>query len=142
MLRTLGLTIPTLLDQDDVPLHVHLTELLKRLYSLLPNFSWTLQCKSCHYSSNETRLDPVIYVNKVQSNLSKTLIVALESSLKRRIWCEQCSGYRDFTLASDLVAPSSFVFIIDPSLYRSYHVVEEELSLKREQKSLVLQVIF
>lgn len=122
--------------QSDLPTFRKLERALRYLLSILPPLH-SLHCRSCEASLHWS---PVILVTKIQGSLMKSLQSALESSFKCRSWCDKCQGYRDFAInKAELESISGVIFILDPSLYRQFHVLEEALSYHKDQGKLYLK---
>lgn len=139
-LRVVSLTMPHLLVESDLPASQKVAQELRAILELLPTLMHDLRCRQCEASKKDAVFDPIINVSRMQSKFSKTLIQAIESASKKRLWCDSCQGFREFVMAAPLEEiVQSLFFIIDPSAYRSHHVVEEQIVLKREQTVMYLK---
>lgn len=122
--------------QSDLPTFRKLERAFRYLLSLLPPLHG-LHCRSCEASLHWS---PVILVTKMQGSLMKSLQNALETSFKCRSWCDKCQGYRDFAInKTELGNIAGVIFVLDPSLYRQFHILEEILPYHKDQSQLYLK---
>lgn len=144
-LRVAGLLYPDMFqDVGDVGCHASVSKLKRSLLVIMEKVLGTastgqLRCRQCSSASSSAVFSPVMEIPKIHTSLSRSLLLAIEMTTRRRFWCETCQGYRDF-YADKLRSRLPYVFLVDPSVWRSFTKIEEELMVRRDDLTLFLKV--
>lgn len=144
-LRVIGLLYPEVLSQVcDTDHNPTMSKLRKSLITILEIVFNTdsvhnPRCKQCSQGSASAVYCPIVNVTRIQGSLTKSILFAIDSLSRRRLWCDGCQGYRDFhTEISNSHIPH--VVLLDPLIWRSFPGIDNKVAGRKDEPDLFLKV--